>query len=131
MSSRKQWIAVIMVILILDLLAIYLSNVTGNIVSSELRPFSVSEVFSNSLLGDYVYVQGKITEVLEDHVSEKGFIYQQFMISDGNEEIKFFCSVKYGRTKVSEGDEIIFDGEFKKYYQTYEIYGFCSEIKIL
>lgn len=95
MSSRKQWIAVIMVILILDMLAIYLSNVTGNIASSELSPFTVSEVFSNSLLGDYVYVQGKVTEVLEDHVSKKGFVYQEFIISDGNEEIKVFCSDKF------------------------------------
>ena len=131
MSSRKQWIAVIVIILILDLLAIYFSNVTANPVSSEFRPFTVSEVFSNSLLGDYVYVRGKVTEVLEDHVSKKGFVYQQFIISDSEEEIKVFCSVKYGRVELNEGDEIVFDGEFKKYYNQYEIYGFCSEIRTL
>jgi hypothetical protein len=129
MDSRRQWIIVILVIVALDVLAVYLSGVTGNVVSSESRPFTVSEVFSNSLLGDYVYVRGEVKEVLEDHVSEKDFAYQQFVISDGEEEIKLFCSVKYGRADVREGEKIFFDGEFKKYYGTYEISGFCSEIR--
>jgi hypothetical protein len=129
MKPRKQWIILVAVILILDLVAISLSNTSANIVSSEFRPFTVSEVFDNVLLEEDVFVKGKVTEVLEDHTSEKGFVYQEFMISDGKEEIKVFCSVKYGRAEVSKGDEIVFDGEFKKYYNQYEIYGFCSEIR--
>ncbi len=129
MKPRKQWIILVAVILILDLVAVFLSNTSANIVSSESRPFTVSEVFSDSLLGDYVYVKGEVTEVLKDHVSEKGFVYQEFIISDGEEEIKVFCSVKYGRADVTEGDEILFDGEFNKYYGTYEVYGFCSEVR--
>jgi len=119
----------ISLILILDIAAVSLSNTTGKIVSSELRPLSVSEVFESALLGEDVFVKGEVTEVLKDHVSKKGYVYQQFVISDGEEEIKVFCSVKYSRAEVSEGDEIVFDGEFRKYYNTYEIYGFCSEIK--
>ncbi len=118
-----------MVILFLDFTAVHLSNVTGNVVSSESRPFTVSEVFDNVLLEEDVFVKGEVTKVLDDHTSEKGFIYQEFMISDGEKSIKVFCSVKYGRADVSEGDEIVFDGEFKKYYNQYEIYGFCSEIR--
>ena len=131
MNPRRQWVAVVTLILILNLLAVYLSNTSGSIVSSESRPFTVSEVFDNVLLDEDVFVKGKVTEVLEDHTSKKGFVYQQFIISDGSESLKVFCSIKYGKTDVSEGDEIIFDGEFKKYYNQYEIYGFCSEIKIL
>ncbi|UCC92045.1 MAG: hypothetical protein JSV39_02175 [Candidatus Aenigmatarchaeota archaeon] len=122
---------VIAIILILNLIAIYLSNTTGRIVSGELLPFTVSEVFDKVLLGEDVFVTGEVIKVLDDHVSKKGYEYQQFFISDGSENIKVFCSVKYGRTDISEGDEILFDGEFKKYYGTHEIYGFCSEIKIL
>jgi hypothetical protein len=129
MIPRNQWILVVLVILILDVTSVYLSGVAGRIVSSEVSPFSVSEVFDNVLLGEDVFVKGEVTEVLGDHVSEKGFAYQEFVISDGEEEIKVFCSVKYGRTEVKEGDQIVFEGEFRKYYNTHEIYGFCSEIR--
>ncbi len=130
MNPRNRWVLVIAVILILDVLALGFSNPTGR-VSSESHPFSVSEVYEKVLLGEDVFVKGKVTKVLEDHTSRKGYVYQQFVISDGSESVKIFCSTKYGRASVSEGDEIVFEGEFKKYYGTYEIYGFCSEIKIL
>lgn len=129
MSPRKQWTVLILVILVLDLVAMHVSKVTGDVVSSEERPFTVSEVYDLSLLGDYVYVRGEVKEVLEDHMSEKGFTYQDFILTDGEESIKLFCSTKYGRAEVKEGEEILFDGEFQKYYNTYEIYGFCSEIR--
>jgi len=128
MSNRKQMILVVVTILVLNITAIFLSNTTGRIVSSESCPFSVSEVFDEALLGEDVFVKGLVTKVLPDHISKKGFRYQQFIISDGKEEIRIFCSVKYGRTKAKEGDEIIFDGEFKKFHGIYEIYGFCSEV---
>ncbi|NIO22901.1 MAG: hypothetical protein GTN38_02640 [Candidatus Aenigmarchaeota archaeon] len=129
MDPKGQWILVFLVILILNVTAVSLSGMTGRMVSGDSRPFSVSEVYEHSLLGDYVYVKGEIIEVSEDHVSDKGFHYQQFVISDGEEEILIFCSVKYGRTEVKEGNQIVFDGEFRKYYNTYEISGFCSEIR--
>jgi hypothetical protein len=46
-------------------------------------------------------------------------------------EMKIFCSEEYGKSNAEEGDEILFEGTFQKYYNEYEIYGFCSEIKIL
>ena len=92
---------------------------------------TVSGIYEKSLIDDYVYVKGKVSNVLSDHTSEKGFDYQQFIVSDDKNSIKIFCSVKYGRTDVSVGDNILFNGEYKKFYNTYEIYGFCSEIKIL
>jgi hypothetical protein len=131
MNPRRQWILVLVIILILDLLVFSFSGTSGRIIYHEENPLTVSDVFDNVLLGEDVFIKGEVTEVLDDHVSEKGFEYQEFMISDGEESIKVFCSVKYGRTDVSEGDQIVFDGEFKKYYNQYEIYGFCSEIKIL
>lgn len=131
MTPRKQWIVVISFILFLDVVAIAISNVTGNIAYGEDRPFTTSELYDNALLGEYVYIEGRISKVLEDHTSEKGYDYQQFIMTDGEEEIKAFCSVKYGRSEAKEGDEIIFDGEFKKFYGSYEIYGFCSEVKII
>ncbi|MCK5021611.1 MAG: hypothetical protein KAS32_31680 [Candidatus Peribacteraceae bacterium] len=128
METNKHWIILITIIVVLDVAAIGISSVTGNIASSENVPFTVSEVYEKSLIGDYVYVKGTVSKVLSDHTSEKGFKYQQFMLSDVEQKIKIFCSVKYGRTDVSEGDEILFNGEYKKFYNTYEIYGFCSEI---
>ncbi len=129
MSNRKQLILVVVTILILDIAALFLSSTTGRVVSSEFRPFSVSEVFDKVLLGEDVFVKGMVTKVLPDHISKKGFRYQQFIISDGKEEIRIFCSVKYGRANVTDGMEIVFDGKFKKYHRIYEIYGFCSEIR--
>ena len=127
MNPRRQWILVIVIILILDLLAIYFT--AAGRVSSAARPFSVSEVYGKVLLGEEVFIRGKIVKVLGDYVSRKGYVYQQFVISDGSENIKIFCSTKYGRAEVEEGEEIVFEGEFKKYHGTYEIYGFCSQLQ--
>ncbi len=128
MNSIKQWAVVVTIFLILDVLAVWIPSATDAFPGKSV-PLPVSEVFDKVLLGEDVLVKGRVTKVLEDYVSKKGFVYQQFMISDGEEEIRIFCSTKYGKTKVTKGEEIAFEGEFKKYHGTYEIYGFCSEIR--
>lgn len=130
-GERRKWVLLAVLLLALDALAVGLS-VAESSASSEVRPFTVSDVLNKALLGDYVYVSGTVSEVREDHVSEKGYVYQEFTLSDEEgESIKLFCSVKYGRSNVSEGNEITFNGELRKYFREMEIYGFCSEIEVL
>jgi predicted extracellular nuclease len=124
-----QWILVVSAIVVMDAAALGLSNATGNAVSNGQNPLPVSGVFSGALLGEEVGVKGTVTKVLPEYTSKKGFAYQQFLISDGEEELKVFCSEEYGKSEAKEGDEIVFEGKFQKYYEQYEIYGFCSEIK--
>jgi hypothetical protein len=131
MESRRQWILVIVIIVILDFAALGFSSFTAMSVSTEQKPFAVSELFRTALLGEEVFIKGSVTEVLPEYTSEKGYNYQQFMLSDGDESIKLFCSAKYGKSEAKAGDEIIFEGTFQKYGITFEIYGFCSEIKVL
>jgi exonuclease VII large subunit len=129
MNRKFSLILLIVVIGGFDLYAIYMgSKITG---ISKGGPLTVSELFESALLGEDVIVEGRISEVLPDHISRKGFRYQQFYVSDGKEKIKFFCSIKYGRTNVKEGNQVLVEGEFKKYYKELEIYGWCSEVKIL
>ena len=131
MDSRRQWILVISAILVLDAVALGLSNaanVTGNIVAQN-NPVTVSGVFSGALLGEDVRVKGTVTSVLPEYASKSGSLYQQFMISDGEEEIKIFCSEAYGKADVSLGDGIVFEGKFQKYGGEPEVYGFCADMK--
>jgi len=131
MEPRKQWFLVIVIVVILDFAALGFSNFTAMSVSTEQKPLAVSELFRTALLGEEVFIKGNVTEVLPEYKSDKGFSYQQFVISDGDESIKIFCSEKYGNASAKAGDDIIFEGTFQKYQSTFEIYGFCSEIKVL
>jgi len=131
MKERQKWIVLVVLLLTLDVVAISLSSSGAQMTSNEFGPFTVSDVLGKAMLGDYVYVKGMVAEVMEDHVSEKGYVYQELMLGDGEEEIKLFCSTKYGRVNVSKGNEITFNGELRKYFGELEIYGFCSETKVL
>lgn len=131
MNARRQWLVVIVLILLLDAASLALSGSAANAVSSEQNPFTVFQLFSRTLLGEEVYVKGKVAEMLPEYKSKGGYNYQRFVISDGEENIKVFCSEKYGKANVSEGDEIVASGKFQKYYGEFEISGFCSEIKVL
>jgi hypothetical protein len=131
MNARKQWFAVIILILLLDAVSLALSGLAANAVSSEQNPFAVSQLFRNALLGEEVYVRGRISEMLPEYKAKSGYNYQQFFISDGEDSIKVFCSQKYGKADVGEGDEIVASGKFQKYYDAFEINGFCREIKVL
>ncbi|MEM5871478.1 MAG: hypothetical protein QW051_01255 [Candidatus Aenigmatarchaeota archaeon] len=130
-NIKKQWFILIVVAVFLDFVSfVYFSGSSAS-QNSEYNPLTVSQVYTSTLLGEEVYVKGKVIEVLPDYVSKKGYAYQQFIISDGIEKIKIFCSQKYGKVDVIEGEEIVFNGKFQKYYNEFEIYGFCSEIKRL
>jgi len=134
MESGRKWIIVIAVILIADLISLLIPAFSGNAVNSANspgNPLELSDVFSKALLNESVVVKGTVSQVLPEYKSKSGYNYQQFMITDGKESVKIFCSEKYGKSEAKEGDEIIFNGKFQKYYNQYEIYGFCSEIKIL
>jgi len=129
MRSRDQWLLLIAFMIFLDIFAVLaLVNPT---LGKEQSPLTVSQLFRTTLLGEEVYVKGKIIEILPLYTSKKGYTYQQFIISDGKESIKIFCSQKYGKVDVKIGDEIAFEGKFQKYYEDFELVGFCSEIKIL
>ena len=125
MNQKKKWILSVTVLIFLDLVAISITSTTDK----EL--LSVSDIYASKILGDDVIVKGEVTAILPEYVSKKGFKYQQFILSDENERIKVFCSEKYGKKNIAVGDTVIFEGKFQKYYGEFEIYGFCSEIKVL
>ncbi len=92
---------------------------------------SVSELMQRMPLEENVAVTGEVSRVLEDHVSTKGYEYQQFYITDGSQEIKIFCSKYKGTTNVKEGDSVLINGKFQKYYNEYEIYLNCKDVEIV
>ena len=122
---------VIVSILLLDVFSLAFSDLAANAESSEQNPLTASRLFRTALLGEEVYVKGMVMKILPEYEAKSGYDYQQFFISDGEESVKVFCSEKYGKAYVSEGDEVIASGKFQKYYGEFEINGFCSEIKIL
>ncbi|MBN2042240.1 MAG: hypothetical protein JW754_00375 [Candidatus Aenigmarchaeota archaeon] len=128
MDTLRKVIIIAVVISVLNIVSVISGTYTGKMISKD-RIFTVSELYSSVLLEDMIMVRGEVAKVLEDHVSEKGFHYQQFILSDGEKEIKFFCSVKYGEADVRKGDEVVVDGKFQEFYGELEIYGFCSEVR--
>jgi len=92
--------------------------------------FTVSELLDQLPLDQYVSVSGVVSEIESDYISKKGYEYQQFMLSDGSEEIKIFCSKYKGSADISQGDQVSLRGRFQKYYQTFEIYLPCSDIEV-
>jgi uncharacterized protein YdeI (BOF family) len=92
---------------------------------------SVSELMQRMLLEEQVSVPGEVVRVLEDHVSKEGYEYQQFYITDGKYDLKIFCSKYDGPTSVKEEDNVLINGKFQKYYNEYEIYLNCKDVKII
>ncbi len=92
---------------------------------------SISELVERMPLEENVAVPGEVSRILEDHVSTKGYEYQQFYITDGSQELKIFCSKYKGTTDVKKGDEVLINGKFQKYYNEYEIYLNCKDVEIV
>lgn len=141
--KRSKLLAVlsfIIAIIILDFLVLYFKGeVTGGSIGNPSLPpaagkdsvISVSELMKKALINSSVNVKGTVNRILDDYKSKKGYSYQQFYITDGSEEIKIFCSQRYGNIDVKEGEAVLVKGKFQKYYNDLEIYGYCSDIKIL
>jgi predicted extracellular nuclease len=132
-------IAFIAAILILDFLVLYFKgDITGGSIGNPSLPpaskdsvLSVSELMKKALINSSVNVKGTVNRILDDYKSKKGYSYQQFYITDGSEEIKIFCSQRYGNIDVKQGEAVLIKGKFQKYYNELEIYGYCSDVKIL
>lgn len=92
---------------------------------------NVSELLEDMPLDRYVSLSGTVSRVESDYTSKKGYEYQQFFVSDGQGEVKVFCSKYRGSVDVSEGDEVFLSGKFQKYYQTLEIYTECPSVNVL
>lgn len=75
-----------------------------------------------------VTLTANVSQVLEDHESDSGNVYQQFYITNGEAEVLVFCGTFDGRINVSVGDMVRVGGEFQKFYDTYEIYTECGRI---
>ena len=118
-----KWIFLAAVILVLNFIVISIPDLEGNL--------TVSQLLDNGLIDKNYKVEGVVKEVLEDHVSLKGFRYSQFIVTDGIEDIFFFCSQKYGMININKGDKVIVEGRLIKYYNQLELSGFCSEIIIV
>ncbi len=92
---------------------------------------SVTELFEKMPFQEHVSLTGTVSHVDDDYVSDGGYEYQQFFISDGSKEVKVFCSKRGGAAEVKEGSEVFLTGRFQKYYDTLEIYAECSSVNPL
>ena len=115
--------------LVLNFIALQVLNITGK-ASTKPKTMTVSQLYEKALANETVTVRGTVIRILPDYTSKKGYDYQQFYIGDGSEEIKIFCSERYGKVTVQTGDEVVVSGKYQKYYTEMEIYGYCSEIKL-
>ena len=92
---------------------------------------SVSQILQELPLDQTVSVQGMVSKVQADYTSKKGYVYQQFYISDGAKDLKVFCSKYKGAVDVQKGDNVSVTGTFQKYSSTYELYTECGNVEIL
>ena len=104
---------------------------TGVILGPVYEFSSVSELIDRMPLEEEVHVPGQVSRILDDHVSKNGYEYQQFFISDGNNDLKIFCSKYKGSAGVKEGDKVLIKGTFQKYNSAYEIYLECKDVEIV
>jgi cytochrome c-type biogenesis protein CcmE len=92
---------------------------------------NVTQLLADMPLDRQVTLSGRVSKVLEDYVSQKGYEYQQFYLSDGASEVKVFCSKYKGAANIREGDELLVSGKFQQYYQATEIYTECQDISVI
>jgi hypothetical protein len=97
--------------------------------TSDYSKYSVSELMQQLPVDRYVSVEGEVGEILSDYYSKKGYEYQQFYLTDGSEDVLIFCSKYKGEFDVKKDDKLVINGKFQKYYNTYEIYLYCSDIE--
>lgn len=101
---------------------------TGTGSSTAPTETTVSGLYQEMPLDDPVVVTANVTRVLDDHVSDSGNTYQQFMVGDGERTVKVFCGTGSGRTDVAKGDRVQISGTFQEWYGTYEIYTRCTSV---
>ncbi len=92
---------------------------------------SVTDLLDEMPLDKHISLSGTVSRVADDFTSDKGYEYQQFYVSDGQSEVKVFCSKYSGTADVREGDQVFLSGKFQKYYQTLEIYTECPSVNII
>ena len=92
---------------------------------------NVTELLERMPLEEHVSLTGTVSSIGEDYVSESGYGYQQFFLTDGSKEVKVFCSKRAGPVQLSVGDEVYLTGKFQKYYDTLEIYADCTSVNVL
>ncbi|MDY6776543.1 MAG: hypothetical protein SVQ76_00390 [Candidatus Nanohaloarchaea archaeon] len=91
--------------------------------------YTVTGLMQDLPLKQEVVVEGNVSEVLDDYVSESNSTYQRFYITDGGREVVVFCSTFDGRVQVSRNDSVRVSGTFKEYYGQYEIYTSCRSVR--
>lgn len=92
---------------------------------------SVSQILQELPLDKAVSVEGTVSKVQADYTSKKGYVYQQFYITDGAKELKVFCSKYKGSVDVRKSDNVSVTGTFQKYGSTYEIYTECGNVEAI
>jgi hypothetical protein len=92
---------------------------------------TVTELLDEMPLDRRVSLSGNVSRVDDDFTSDRGYEYQQFYLSDGQSEIKVFCSKYSGSAVLREGDEVFLSGKLQRYYQSLEIYTECRSVNVL
>lgn len=131
--EEKIFRGVGLVILITGVLVFSLAgkNTDGNTSSIISENYTVSSLLSTLPVNHYVSVTGRVSKILPDYISRKGYKYQQFYISDSKNFLKVFCSKRAGFINVSIGERVWVRGRFQKFGNEYEIYTQCKNIKVL
>ena len=130
------------------MLAVFISGTLAiAAVSGEISSYSLSEPFESYYpvmefsnvtelldampLEEYVSVSGTVSHLEDDYVSENGYEYQRFFISDSRSEVKVFCSKKGGSVSIEKGDNVFLSGKLQSYYQILEIYTECPSVNVI
>ncbi len=92
---------------------------------------TVTELLDDMPLDQYISLSGNVSRIDDDFTSDRGYEYQQFYLSDGQSEVKVFCSKYSGAAAIREGDRVFLSGKLQKFYQTLEIYTECRSINVL
>jgi len=92
---------------------------------------SLSDLINEKHLESTVRITSTVGRVLDDYTSKSDYVYQQFYIQEGGDELKVFCSTYKGRTQISEGDTVSISGKLQEYYGELEIYTECREISTI
>lgn len=90
---------------------------------------TLSDLLDDMRLDSTVKITSTVGRILEDYTSKNGYVYQQFYLKEGDDEVKVFCSTYKGRTQISEGGTVSISGTLQEYYGELEIYTECREIK--
>jgi uncharacterized protein YdeI (BOF family) len=94
------------------------------------QEMGISQLLQELPLDKTVSVQGYVSRILDDYTSKKGYVYQQFYLSDGSKEVKIFCSKYKGSVDIQKNDNVSVTGTFQKYSNTYEIYTECGNVEV-